>query len=533
MGRIIMTNAVILPVLIPLFTGALLLMLRPSDRNQKWINGLAVLGILASVILVGTEVWEQGTVVLKLGDWEPPFGIVFAVDWLSLYMLFFMNLVAVAVVFYSFFKRLRGRNESSYFDSLIMFQIAGVNGAVCTGDIFNLFVWYEVILIASYGLLAQGGGRDKLKGIPDYLVINIFSSGLFIASLGLTYASFGTLNMAHIGQMVQMGFTPEWSTTLAVMFFLVFGTKSAAFPLYFWLFRAYPLASSAVAALLGGLLTKVGVYSFLRVYPLFFPMEFVSGEVSFLRMLFYLVGTASIVFGLAGALSRHEWKGILSHHITSQIGYMMAAIGLWTPLAFAATLFYVVHNTVVKSVLFLIGGMTEDFTGTTDLEKQSGLIYHIPMIGGLFMIAGLALAGLPPFSGFFAKLSVFYAAIELGGGWAYFVLGVGAGGGLFTLYSMIKIWRLGFMGEVDESAEGTRTVHGGLYLGPGILVVATVGMGLFGGHVFEGAKLAADQVLNQQQYIDSVLEESPVYGLEPGEYQPEPSETKGGHGSGH
>ena len=528
-----MANALMLPILIPMVTGALLLVFRPSDRNRKWINGVAVLGILAGVIFVGNMVWEQGIVVLKLGNWEPPFGIVFAVDWLSFYMLFFMNLVAVGVVFYSFFKRLRGRNESHYFDSLLMFQIAGVNGAVSTGDIFNLFVWYEVMLIASYGLLAQGGGKEKLKGIPDYLVINIFSSGLFIASLGLTYASFGTLNMAHIGQMVQMGYSPPWSTTLAVMFFLVFGTKAAAFPLYFWLFRAYPLASSAVAALLGGLLTKVGVYSFLRVFPLFFPAEFASGEVSFLRMLFYLVGTASIVFGLAGALSRHEWKGILSHHITSQIGYMIAAIGLWTPIAFAATLFYIVHNTVVKSVLFLIGGMTEDFTGTTNLEKQSGLIYHIPVIGGLFMIAGLALAGLPPFSGFFAKLSVFYAAIELGGGWAYFVLAVGAGGGLFTLYSMIKIWRLGFMGEVDESAEGTQTVHRGLYLGPGLLVLASVGMGLFGGIVFDGAKLAADQLLDQQQYIDSVLEESPVYQLEPGEYEPKSVDTKGGPGTGH
>lgn len=525
-----MSNVLILPVMIPLLTGALLMVFRPADFNKKLINGTAITALFASILFVGRLVWEQGTVVLKLGGWEPPFGIVFAVDWLSLYMLVFMNIVAVAVVFYSFYKRINGRGESAYFDALIMFQIAGVNGAVSTGDIFNLFVWYEVMLIASYGLLAQGGGREKLKGIPDYLVINIFSSSLFIVALGLTYTSFGTLNMAHIGQLVQMGYAPEWSSALAVIFFLVFGTKAAVFPLYFWLFRAYPLASTGVAALLGGLLTKVGIYSIMRVYPLMFPLEFLPGEVSFIRATFYLVGTASIVFGLAGAMSRHEWKGILSHHITSQIGYMIAAIGLWTPLAFAATLFYVVHNTVVKSVLFLIGGMTEDYTGTTNLEKQSGLIYHIPAIGGLFMIAGLSLAGLPPFSGFFAKLSVFYAAIDKGGTWAYFVLAVGAGGGLFTLYSMIKIWRLGFMGEVDQSAEGMKRVSQGLYIGPVILVVTSMGMGLCGGLIFDGAKNAADQVLNQQQYIDAVLKDSPVYGLEPGGYQP--TEPKGGHGAG-
>lgn len=521
-----MNNFLVLPVLIPLLTGAFLVLFQPSRKGERYVSFLSVTALFASVLYVARAVSLEGILTLQFGTWVAPFGIVFAVDWLSVIMLFFLNLVGVCVVIYSFYKESPGEDESSYYYALILFQLAGVNGALCTGDLFNLFVWYEVMLIASYALLSQGGSRDKIKGIPDYLVINMTSSALFLLAVAVTYASYGTLNMAHLGQLTQAGYSPPWSATLAVLYFVVFGTKAAVFPLYFWLFRAYPLASTPVVALLGGLLTKVGIYSMMRVFPLMFPGEF-SAETTFVRGIFYVVGAASIVFGLLGALSRHEWKDILSHHITSQIGYMVIGIALWTPAALAGTLFYVVHNTVVKSALYLIGGLTEDYAGTTILEKQGGLIHNIPFVGVLFLTAGLALAGLPPLSGFFAKLTLFYPAFEVGGPWAYFAIFVGMGGGLFTLYSMIKIWRIGFLGEVDEKRDGT--INKGLFVAPCILVVTSVLMGLFGGTLMHYTREASHQFLNPDEYVETVLSDSPVDGLAPGEYTPESSGSSGGH----
>jgi multicomponent Na+:H+ antiporter subunit D len=484
----------------------------------------------ASVLYLSRLVSLQEVIYLRLGDWYPPFGIVLAVDWLSIFMLLFMNLVGLSVVIYSVFKEKRGDGESPYFYPLLLFQIAGVNGALTTGDLFNLFVWFEVMLIASYALLAQGSDRAKIKGIPDYVVINILSSALFLFAIGLTYASYGTLNFAHLGQLVQSGYEPAWSTSLAVLFFLVFGTKAAVFPLYFWMFRAYPLASFPVVGLFGGLLTKVGIYSMLRVFPLMFPGEFAAPG-SFFRVLLYLVGAASILFGVFGALSRHEWRDILSHHITSQIGYMVIGVALWSTAALAATIFYVVHNVVVKSCLFLIGGMTDDFVGSTILKKQGGLIYNIPFVGALFLTAGLALAGLPPLSGFFAKMTLFYSAFAVTGPWAYFAVSVGIIGGLFTLYSMIKIWRVGFLGEIDEERSGT--IRGGLFVAPILLVVTSVLMGFFAGTVMDYARVASRQLKNPDQYIGTVMEGSPVDGLKPGEYHPEPPGESGHGSSGH
>ncbi|MFB6344848.1 MAG: complex I subunit 5 family protein [bacterium] len=439
-----MNNFLILPVLLPLLTGALMVAFRPSDRIKRRLAGLCVSLIMVSVAYIGVRLGPEGILMLRFGSWQPPFGIVFTVDWLSVIMLAFLNLIGFSVVIYSYFKGDDDSDRSSYYYTLIMFQLAGVNGALSTGDLFNLFVWYEVMLISSYALFAQGGYRKKIKGVPDYIVINILSSSLFIVAIAMTYASFGTLNLAHLGQLVQQGHTEAYMTTLAVLFFVVFGTKAAVFPLYFWLFRAYPLASAPIAALFSGLLTKVGIYSMLRVFPLMFSEQFASG--SFLRVLFYLVGAASILFGVFGALSRHEWKDILSHHITSQIGYMVIGIGLWTSAALAATIFYVVHNVVVKSCLFLISGMTEDYTGTSVLKKQGGLVTRTPYVAGLFLTSSLALAGIPPLSGFFAKMTVFYEALSIASHWAYFAVIVGLVGGVFTLYSMVKIWRKSFLG---------------------------------------------------------------------------------------
>ncbi len=502
-----MSNLLAVPVVLPLLAGGALMLLRPSKRVRRWLTLAVTAGLVVLPVLIGELLGEGGMLVLRLGGWEPPYGIVFAVDWLGVLMLFFCNLVGFCVVLFAAARTSRTGSPHPYLYTLILFQMAGVNGALSTGDLFNLYVWFEVMLIASYALLAQGGTRRVMKGVPDYMVLNILASVFFLVGIGLTYASFGTLNLAHLGLMVQAGRVPAWLPVLAVVFFVVFATKSAAFPLYFWIYRGYPLASSTVAALLGGLLTKVGIYSFFRVFSLMFPLHPGAGT-GWLRGMFFTVGTASILVGVFGAVSRSEWREVLSHHVTSQIGYMMAGIGLWSPLAFAGTLYFTLHNIVVKSSLFLIGGATEAATGTTRLKEQGGLVGTLPAAGVLFLGSAFSLAGLPPMSGFFSKFTLLSAAVLEGGGWGYWVLAAGLVGGLFTLYSMVKIWRLAFQGEPCDV--NLAPVAGSLYVGPALLVTASLLMGLGGGPLLSTAERAADQLLDPDVYIGRVLEDSPV-----------------------
>lgn len=503
-----MVNLLAGPIVLPLLVGALLLVFRPPEHMKRLCAVATTCLLLVLPVLFGRLMSSEGVLSLQVGGWEPPFGIVLAVDWLSVLMLFFCNLVGFCVVLYACFRSTGPASLRPYFYALILFQLAGVNGALSTGDLFNLYVWYEVMLIASYALVARGGGRATMKGMPDYVVLNVLASVLFLVGVGLTYASFGTVNLAHLGLLVQRGHVPDWMAPLAMVFFVVFATKSAAFPLYFWIYRGYPVASSTVAALLGGLLTKVGIYSFLRVFTLMFPGQFGVG-VGWTRGVFYVVGTASILVGVFGAVSRREWRNILSHHITSQIGYMIAGIGLWTPLALAGTLYFTLHNIVVKSSLFLIGGVTGMRTGTTRLKSQGGLLATLPFAAGLFVVASFSLAGLPPMSGFFSKFALFRAAVNVAGPWGYWVLTAGVVGGLFTLYSMVKIWRLAFMGSSPEDA-AEHAVPGGVYTGPGLLVVASLLMGLAGGPIMHLASRASHQLLNPGSYIGHVLRTSPV-----------------------
>jgi len=503
-----MANLLVVPVVLPLAAGAFLLLVRPPERIRRLLT-LAVAAILVALPVLFTRfLGEAGMMVLRLGGWEPPFGIVFAVDWLSILMLFFCNLVGLCVVIFAAVRFAGPGPPRPYLHALLLFQIAGVNGALSTGDLFNLYVWYEVMLIASYALVARGGTRRTMKGVPDYMVMNVLASLLFLVGVGLTYASFGTLNLAHLGWMVQRGPVPGWMPALAMVFFVVFASKSAAFPLYFWIYRGYPRASCTVAALLGGLLTKVGIYSFLRVFPLMFPLDR-AAVTGWARGVFYIVGALSILVGVFGALSRSEWREILSHHVTSQIGYMIAGIGLWTPLALAGTLYFTLHNIVVKSGLFLLGGIGEAATGSTRLKSQGGLLAVVPAAGVLFAVASFSLAGLPPMSGFFSKFVLFSAAVRVGGLSGYGLLAVGVVGGLFTLYSMVKIWRFAFQGT-PASGGTSRPVAGGLYVGPAVLVIVSLLMGVGGGGLMNATSRAAHQLLHPASYVQRVLRDSPV-----------------------
>ncbi|MCG9894842.1 MAG: hypothetical protein MH204_05150, partial [Fimbriimonadaceae bacterium] len=321
--------------------------------------------------------------------------------------------------------------------------LAGVSGSFLTGDLFNLFVWFEVMLMASFVLMAQGGWKRQLPAAVRYLAFNLVGSTLFLTGCGLIYALTGTLNMAHLAERLPL-VEPGLAIAVSSLFLVAFGLKAAAFPLFPWLPGSYPVPPVAVSAILAGLLTKVGVYSMFRFFTLVQPLD---GTV--LQPMLYWSALLTMVIGVLGAYSQSEYRRILSFHIVSQIGYMLLALSWGTGAALAAGIFMAVHNMAAKTGLFFLSGAAEESCGTGVLKKMGGLREAQPAHARLFMICALGLAGIPPLSGFWAKLAVVKSGGEFGD---WFGVGVGLAVGVFTLLSMVKIWNEAYWKPAPDRA---------------------------------------------------------------------------------
>jgi multicomponent Na+:H+ antiporter subunit D len=390
----------------------------------------------------------------------------------------------------------------------------GVAGAFLTGDIFNLYVWFEVLLISSFVLLALGSERAQLEGAIKYVMLNLVSSFLFLIATGILYGAVGTLNMADAARKLQTLDNPDLVSTLAMLFLIAFGIKAAVFPLFFWLPASYHTPPAAVSAVFAGLLTKVGVYALIRVFTLLFTQ---NPDVTH-RLILVLAGL-TMVTGVLGAVAQNEFRRILSFHIISQIGYMILGLGLYTKLALAGSVFYIAHHIIVKTNLFLVSGVVHTLQGTYDLNRLGGAYRRWPWLAALFAVPALSLAGLPPLSGFVAKLILVQAGLAVG---EYVIVGVALAVSLLTLYSMSKIWNAVFWQTQPELAPGPPRLVAGehppgpLTRGELVLLVApivglavlTVLIGLLAGPVFAWAAAAAAELLDPAAYIRAVLGES-------------------------
>lgn len=496
-----MSNLVFLPILIPLLSGALCL---ASWRSTVWQKRITLIGsiayCLASIELM-RQTLDQGYLVLQMGNWPAPFGISLVSDVLSAIMIVLTGIVSVAAAMYSMASVPKEHIRFGYFP-LLHFLLVGVSGAFLTGDIFNLFVWFEVMLLSSFGLLTLGGERSQMEGAIKYVTINLFSSAIFLTAVGLLYGMAGTLNMADLALKIPDADEDGMVNVLALLFMASFGIKAGVFPMFFWLPASYHTPLVAVSAVFAGLLTKVGVYAIYRVFSLLF-----IGDITFTHTLLLWLGVLTMVTGVFGAAAQFEFRRILSFHIISQIGYMILAIALFTPLALVGGVFYIMHHILVKTNLFLISGLTHQLTGTHELKQMGGLYRHRPWVAVAFVISAMSLAGLPPLSGFFAKFVVIKAGVEASAWWATaFALVVG----LLTLYSMIKIWNEVFWKKAEPELEKqvTSKVLSPWMLLPVIMLAAmTVSIGIFGESLFQIAELAADQLLNRSGYINAVLGE--------------------------
>ncbi|MFC0337254.1 multisubunit sodium/proton antiporter, MrpD subunit [Kushneria avicenniae] len=512
-----MSPEVALPILIPLTAGALSMAFWRSRLMQRLI------GIAGTAALLGVGIWlfvsvqSQGYVIMNAGGWAAPFGITLVADLLSAIMVVLTGIIGFAVALFSLPTIGRGHETFGYYP-LLHLLLAGVAGAFLTGDIFNLYVWFEVMLLASFALLILGGERAQMEGAIKYVTLNLLSSVIFLSAIGLLYGLLGTLNMADIARRIALVEDNTLIDVIAVMFMISFGIKAAAFPLFFWLPAAFPLffwlpaayhtPPVAVSALFAGLLTKVGVYALFRVFTLMF-----NQSVDFTHEILLWGAGLTMITGVLGAAAQFEFRRILSFHIVSQIGYMMMGLALFTPLALVGGVFYILHHIIVKTNLFLISGVVYRLKGTHDLKRLGGVYKAWPLLGVLFLIPALSLAGVPPLSGFFAKFVLIRASIEAG---HFTITVVALLVGLLTLYSMTKIWAEVFWKKAPEEEDASKamapvaTRHLWLMLLPVVgLAACTVFIGLNGQLLYDVAEASAAQLLDPQAYIDAVLGEQP------------------------
>jgi multicomponent Na+:H+ antiporter subunit D len=499
----------VLPIVIPLGTAALTLLLRRYRVAQRVLGVAGAAALLGVALVLLAIVRRDGIQAVQIGGWPAPFGITFVADLFSAIMVVLAGLMGLAVAIYSLVNIDQRRITFGYYP-LFHVLLMGVCGAFLTGDLFNLYVWFEVMLIASFVLLAFGGERPQMEGAIKYVALNLISSAIFLAAVGVLYGVAGTLNMADIAVTLGAEENVGLVTTLAILFLVAFGIKAAVFPLFFWLPASYHTPPVAISAIFAGLLTKVGVYALIRVFTLLFVRD-----IGYTHTLILVIAGFTMITGVLGAVAQSEFRRILSFHIISQIGYMVMGLGLFTPLALAGSVFYLIHHIIVKTNLFLVSGVVQRLRGTSDLDRLGGLYKLYPWLAVLFLIPALSLAGIPPLSGFFAKLALVEAGLAID---QFAIVAVALIVSPLTLISMTKIWAEAFWKPAPAAAGPITMVAGvmgpsergrgeglfGLVLPIVVLAALTVGIGILAQPVFELSTRAAEQLLNPREYIQAV-----------------------------
>ncbi len=490
-----MSNIIVLPLIVPVITAILLVFLRQNIMIQR-ILSLCTLGfvIFISVVLL-LEVQQQGVMRIDFSGWIPPFGILFVADSFAVLLVFVANIVAAICVVYAFFT-IGEHYEKMYFYPFVLLMVAGVNGSFLTGDIFNLFVCFEVMLLASYALISLGGGKVQLREALKYVLINIVASWIFLVALAFLYGTIGTLNMAHISLRVTEAGADPLITTVGLVFLIVFSLK-AGLLLFFWLPGSYSVPPTAIAALFAALLTKVGIYALVRTFTLLFTT---NTEVTHTTL--GIMAGLTILAGCMGALAGRDVRTIASYNVLIGVGFIVAGLAIGTESALQGVTYYLMHDMVVKAMLFLAVGMMIYVTGETLIDNMSGLIRNYPFFGWLFFIMMCSIAGIPPLSGFLGKVLIGQGAIEGGN---FVLLGLGFFSSLIVLYSLLRIFLSSFFGETILSIEDETPLPKRMVLPLTLLSVCTIALGIGAESMAPYVKDAAETLHTPSIYIDAVL----------------------------
>lgn len=498
-----MSWLVSVPVVLPLLGAALSILVGRWRVAQRVIGVsiLAVFLVVSIVLLVAVD--RDGTLVARAGGWPAPMGITLVADRFATIFLVVAGITLLTVLVYAIGEPGAERNHVG-FQSAYLVLAAGVAASLLTGDLFNLFVAFEMMLTASYVLLTLGGRREQVRSGMTYVVISLIASALFVSALALLYSATGTVNMADLSQRI--GELPSGVRSgFAVLLIVVFGIKAAVFPLFFWLPDSYPIAPSPITAVFAGLLTKVGVYAIIRTQTLFFPPD------SRPTTLLLIIAGATMIVGVLGAIAQDDVKRILSFHIVSQIGYMVFGLALFTLAGLAGAVIFIIHQIIVKTALFLSGGLVEHIGGSGRLSHLGGMIRTAPVIAVLFLLPALSLAGIPPLSGFVSKLALVEAGISAE---EYAIVGVSLLASLLTLFSMTKIWGGVFWGEPEvvttvEVPSG-RSARGGapklMVVPAAVLVAVSLAIAVAAGPLYALSERTAGELLDPGTYVAKVLD---------------------------
>ena len=437
-----------LPVLLPILGAGLSLVL---SRRPKLQLVLSVAVLVGMGVVAGLLMWQadtNGPQTLWVGGWPETVGIVLVADRLSALMLLVSAVVTLAVLGYSIGQGMIDDEESapvSVYHPTFLVLVAGVANAFLAGDLFNLFVSFEMLLFASYVLLTLGGTGARIRAGTIYVLVALLSSSLFLVTLAVTYAATGTLTLAHLGERLAQ-LDPDVSLLIQLLLLTTFSIKAAVFPLSFWLPDSYPTAPAPVTAVFAGLLTKVGVYAILRMQTILFPD-------SPLTDLLLWVALLTMLIGILGAIAQSDVKRMLSFTLVSHIGYLVLGIAVGGVDGVSGTIFYVVHHITVQTALFLVVGLVERRAGSTSLLRIGGLARMAPLLALLFFVPAMNLAGIPPFSGFIGKVGLLQATIELDTPLGLVLVAGGVVTSLLTLYAVAKTWSIVFWRTPAEAHE--------------------------------------------------------------------------------
>lgn len=508
-----MNHLLILPFIVPLATAVLSILLRKTGYRDylSFSGSLAYIGI---VLMLSSRVISEGVQSYQAGGWAAPYGITLVADPLSVFMLLMTATVSTASNLYSWGHIKDAGKESGYY-AFFHLMVAGMSGAFITGDLFNLFVMFEIVLMSSYAMVSYSGTRKSLFTSLKYVVLNLIGSSLMLVAIGGLYSVTGTLNMADMALILSEG-SVNMAPVLGLVsiLFCVFAIKSGLVPFHFWAPPVYTNSPAPASAMMAGISKKVGIYAIIRLYLTVFAGARVpqssflfAGEPigSVLGPLIGFLASMTIIIGGTSAINRQKLEKMLSYSSIGQVGFIFIPVGIamasGSATVLTASLVYLLGHSIAKSMLFMVSGIIERMAGTTNLEKLGGLSESSFLLSSAFFIPAFSLIGIPPLLGFFGKLTVLQAAFSAGKPLLLLVILFGS---TTTLIYFGKAWLNGFFGEpvdLDASKVSRKEIFAVM-----ILCVMIIALGINFEPVYRLAKMSAESALNPETYIQTVME---------------------------
>jgi len=498
------SSIVIAPILIQAFVAILLMFTWQRSRFHRVFSVLGNILSLTLGLVLFHEVYYNGAIAFQAGSWVAPYGITFVADLFSASLIVLSQIAGLAVSIYTTTAVIGQRQRFGYF-AIFHFLLMGLGGAFIAGDLFNLYVWFELIIICSFVLLTLGGKRIQIEGAVKYFTLNMLASMIFLTAIALLYGATGTLNLAELSVIVPKLENQNYIQLVAVIFFTGFGIKAGVFPLYFWLPASYHAPPIAISAIFAGLLTKVGVYALIRVFTLVFVVQ------GFNQQLILWTAVFTIISGGLGALAQKDIIKAFSYLIICHIGFMIAGLGFHSQDGLAGAIYYMSHDIIAKTSIFLIGGMLIKMTKSSQLSQMGGILNHYPRYAFLFAITFFSLVGIPPLSGFWPKIYLFRAAFLSGcnDGTRFVVIGGLIFATFITLVVMFRIWNQAIASKSEEGAHDdfaglSKSQKSSMWLPVVLLSFVVLALGFGAEFLGQITQRIASELLDPAAYIRAV-----------------------------